>query len=60
VHPLTNTMLSCRSVGQIELEASSQLATHDTDLSSAIVSSAPQLQPQVFYSIVLGPGVFQA
>ena len=40
----------------IELEASSQLAAHNTQLSDAIVQSAPQLQPQVVFSGHFNPG----
>jgi len=40
----------------IELEASNQLAAHNTQLSDAIVQSAPQLQPQVVFSGHFNPG----
>ena len=40
----------------IELEASNQLAAHNTQLSDAIVQSAPQLQPQVVFQGHFQPG----
>jgi hypothetical protein len=40
----------------IELEASNQLAAHNTELSDAIVQSAPQLQPQVVFQGHFEPG----
>jgi hypothetical protein len=40
----------------IELEASNQLAAHNTQLSDAIVQSAPQLQPQVVFEGHFQPG----